>query len=130
MANPTIPEDIRRFVLTSIPSVPFLEALLLLRADQTQPWRRDMLAARLYVREKTAEGLLDDLCQAGMAQRCDDAEGDACRYQPDSEQLRERIDCLAELYAAHLVEVTLLIHSSLDRKAQQFADAFKWRKDT
>jgi hypothetical protein len=43
--------------------------------------------------------------------------------------LRARIDQLAELYARHLVEVTLLIHSSLDRKAQQFADAFKWRKD-
>jgi hypothetical protein len=39
-------------------------------------------------------------------------------------------DRLADLYATHLVEVTLLIHSSLDRKAQQFADAFKWRKDT
>jgi len=28
------------------------------------------------------------------------------------------------------VEVTHLIHSSLDRKAQQFADAFKLRKDS
>jgi hypothetical protein len=44
--------------------------------------------------------------------------------------LRERIDALADLYAKHLVEVTLLIHSTLDRKAQQFADAFKLRKDS
>jgi hypothetical protein len=44
--------------------------------------------------------------------------------------LRERIDRLADLYSTHLVEVTHLIHSSLDRKAQQFADAFKWRKDS
>jgi hypothetical protein len=27
------------------------------------------------------------------------------------------------------VEITLLIHSKLDRKAQQFADAFHFRKD-
>jgi hypothetical protein len=27
------------------------------------------------------------------------------------------------------VEITLLIHSKLDRKAQQFADAFNFRKD-
>ena len=85
MDNPSIPEDLRRFVLTSIPSVPFLEALLLMRADPDRAWRRDTLARRLYVREKTAEDL---------------------------------------------VEVTHLIHSSLDRKAQQFADAFKWRKDS
>jgi hypothetical protein len=43
--------------------------------------------------------------------------------------LRKRIDGLADLYASRLVEVTLLIHSTLDRKAQHFADAFKWRKD-
>jgi hypothetical protein len=47
------------------------------------------------------------------------------RYHPARTQLRERIDRLADLYARHLVEVTHLIHSSLDRKAQQFADAFK-----
>jgi len=129
MDKPSIPEDIRRFVLTSIPSVPFLEALLLMHADPARPWRRDTLAQRLYVREKMAEGLLADLCAAGMAAPCNQS-ADAYCYRPDGEALRERIDRLADLYATHLVEVTLLIHSSLDRKAQQFADAFKWRKDS
>jgi hypothetical protein len=129
MATTPIPEDLRRFVLTSIPSVPFLEALLLLRADPGQAWRGETLAARLYVREKTAESLLLELCAAGMAERRDAPAGPACRYRPESDALRERIDRLAELYAAQLVEVTLLIHSTLDRKAQRFADAFKWRKD-
>jgi hypothetical protein len=128
MANSSIPEDLRRFILTRIPSVPFLEALLLMRADTTQPWRRETLAARLYVRDKVAETLLADLCAAGMAERCPD--GDTWRYHPESEALRERIDSLAKMYATHLVEVTLLIHSTLDRKAQQFADAFTWRKDS
>jgi hypothetical protein len=130
MANPPIPEDLRRFILTSIPSVPFLEALLLMRADQTQPWRSDTLAARLYVRDKTAEALLHELCTAGMAERSAAPDGPTWRYRPESGALRERIDRLAELYASQLVEVTLLIHSTLDRKAQHFADAFKWRKDT
>jgi len=134
MDKPSIPEDIRRFVLTSIPSVPFLEALLLMHADPARPWRKDTLAQRLYVREKTADSLLADLCAAGMAAPCEPVGGkpaaDGFCYHPDSEALRERIDRLADLYATHLVEVTLLIHSSLDRKAQQFADAFKWRKDS
>jgi hypothetical protein len=130
MDHPAIPEDIRRFVLTSIPSVPFLEALLLMRLDPAQPWRRDTLAHRLYVREKVAEGLLEELCLAGMAVPARTPAPDGFHYQPDSAGLRERIDRLAELYASHLVEITLLIHSSLDRKAQQFADAFKWRKDS
>jgi hypothetical protein len=123
------PEDLRRFVLTSIPSVPFLEALLILRANPAQQWNADTLAQRLYVRERTAQALLEDLCRAGMAMPCAAPHGDRYEYHPSSTQLRERIDALADLYARHLVEVTHLIHSSLDRKAQQFADAFKLRKD-
>ncbi|CAH0198548.1 hypothetical protein SRABI118_01679 [Massilia sp. Bi118] len=129
MDNFSIPEDLRRFVLTSIPSVPFLEALLLMRANPEQCWSRDTLARRLYVRDKVAEGLLAELCLAGMAAPSS-ADGDAFCYRPREEALRERIDGLADLYSTHLVEVTHLIHSSLDRKAQQFADAFKWRKDS
>jgi hypothetical protein len=134
MDNVAIPEDLRRFVLTSIPSVPFLEALLLMRADPAQPWSTDSLARRLYVREKVAEGLLAELCRSGIAAPwpddgpCAGAEG-YC-YRPRDAILGQRIDRLADLYATNLVDVTHLIHSSLDRKAQQFADAFKWRKDT
>jgi hypothetical protein len=131
MDKPSIPEDLRRFVLTSIPSVPFLEALLLMRAAPAQAWRRDTLARRLYVREKTAEALLAELCTAGIAVHCQEpGSGDGYRYGPADAGLRARIDRLADLYATHLVEVTHLIHSSLDRKAQHFADAFKWRKDS
>ncbi|MBZ2209692.1 hypothetical protein [Massilia soli] len=130
MAQHAIPEDIRRFVLTSIPSVPHLEALLLLRAAPG-PWSTAEVAERLYLGEKPATGLLDDLCQSGMAVAAT-TEGAQARYhyQPVSEFLRETIDSLADFYARHLVDVTHLIHSKHDRKAQQFADAFKWRKDS
>jgi hypothetical protein len=130
MEKAPIPEDIRRFVLTSIPSVPFLEALLLLRGDTAQDWHTDALAQRLYIRERTAAALLEDLCRAGMATPSPSAGAHCYRYQPSTSALASKIDDLAELYGKHLVDVTLLIHSSLDRKAQQFADAFKWRKDS
>jgi hypothetical protein len=130
MSRPPIPEDLRRFVLTSVPSVPFLEALLLLRADPVQQWTGEMLARRLYTGERSAQGLLDELCRAGMAAPCPAPHQHCYCYAPASEALRERVDGLAELYARHLVDVTNLIHSTLDRKAQQFADAFRLRKDT
>ena len=129
MPQPPIPEDLRRFILTSIPSVPFLEALLLLRADPSQQWESAMLASRLYIRERVASQLLADLCTAGIARACDPPATHCYRYDPASEALRERIDCLADLYARQLVDVTHLIHSSLERQAQQFADAFRLRKD-
>jgi len=131
MAPPGIPEDIRRFVLTSIPSVPHLEALLLLRAGAQQPWRTGAVAERLYISDKLAAALLDDLARAGMTICETGADGAASyRYQPATEALRATIDSLAGLYTRHLVDVTHLIHSKVDRKAQQFADAFKWRKDS
>jgi len=130
MSDQPIPEDVRRFVLTSVPSVPFLEALLLLRADPDQSWDSALLASRLYIRERVASELLADLHTAGMARRCAPPAAGACCYGPGSDLLRERIDRLADVYARHLVEVTHLIHSSLERKAQQFADAFRLRRDT
>jgi len=129
MNRSPIPEDLRRFILTSIPSVPYLEALLLLRADPGQRWTGEMLAGRLYTSERTAHGLLDELCRSGLAAPCPAPEAHLYCYAPSSDALRARVDGLADLYARHLVDVTHLIHSTLDRKAQLFADAFRLRKD-
>jgi hypothetical protein len=128
--QPTIPEDLRRFVLTGIPSVPFLEALLLLRADAARTWSSTEVAERLYVRDRIAQGLLEQLCQAGMARQCGSADALCWCYHPATPAIGEMIDGLAELYSRQLVQVTTLIHSKLDRKAQQFANAFTWRKDS
>ena len=131
MAPPPIPEDIRRFVLTSIASVPHLEALLLLRAAEHEYWSDSRLADRLYIGGKLAHSLMADLCRAGMIEPRPETDGSiSYRYQPASPALRITIDELAVLYARQLVDITNLIHSRLDRKAQQFADAFKWRKDS
>jgi hypothetical protein len=129
MPQSVIPEDVRRFVLTSIASVPYLEALLLLRNDADVTWTSGRVAQRLYLSEKNAEALLVELTGAGIAMPVAEHPGQY-RYQPDSMDLRGLIDRLAAVYAKHLVEITHLIHSRTDRKAQQFADAFKLRKDS
>jgi len=130
MSTSPIPEDIRRFVLSRIPTVPHLEALLLLRAGGAEPWTAARLAERLYVSEKVAAALLSELCRDGMCADHPAAGGMHYHYQPSSPQLRSTIDQLAELYGRELLAVTHLIHARFERKAQQFADAFKWRKDS
>lgn len=133
-----IPDDIRRFILTSIPSVPYLEAILLLRHDAARAWDGKALAQRLYMSEKAAAQLLVDLCEAAVARAVEVEPGaqdplpraTVCRYSPGSDDLRRMIDLLAGVYARNLVEVTNLIHSKTSKKAQHFADAFKWRKDS
>jgi hypothetical protein len=126
MTSPELPEDVRRFILTSIPSVPYLEALLLLRAQPAQSWDAGQLARRLYVPDRTGAELLQLLRDSGIAQPA--SEDDTLRYAPSAE-LAALLDRVAQAYATELVAVTGLIHSRIDRRAQRFADAFRFRKD-
>jgi hypothetical protein len=126
MAPETVPEDLRRFILTSIASVPSLEALLLLREDAQHDWKIQEVARRLYLTEGAARDLLNGLCEAGMAVAC---EADAFRFMPSTEELRELIDRLAAAYARDLIGVSNMIHSRMGKSAQVFADAFKLRKE-
>lgn len=124
-----IPDALRRFILTSIPSVPHLEALLLLRATPQHDWDSRAMAQRLYIAEALARQLLAELADMGMLTASSNAAGPAYRYAPRTPALAQLLDRLAAAYAANLVEISGLIHSRLDRRAQQFADAFTWRKD-
>ncbi|HSR65302.1 MAG TPA: hypothetical protein VLM17_06855 [Xanthomonadaceae bacterium] len=124
MTATAITGEVRRFLLAVIPSVPHLEALLLLRA-QPRAWGVPELARRLYVDEAPVQALLDDLAQAGLV-----ASGDGgVRYAPAAPDVMATVDEVALAYGRHVVAVTELIHSTSDRKAQRFADAFRLRKE-
>ena len=123
-----IPDDIGRFILTSVPSVPYLEAMLLLRREYAVAWTSSELAARLYLPEAQAIELLHTLEAAGIAARLG-GEGTSYRYAP-SPELAQILDRVAQCYATNLRPVTNLIHSRVDRRAYQFAEAFRLRKDS
>lgn len=128
MTAPTIPDDVRRFVLQCIPSVPYLEAVLLVR-DRSQPsWSAAQLAQRLYLREEAAAELLLSMQQSGIV-RADGPDQAPYRYAPGSADLHQLLERLAQVYASHLIDVSKLIHSKSHRKAQLFADAFIWKKE-
>ena len=117
-----IPDDIRRFIVQCIPSVPFLEAVLLLRENR-HAWNAPALAARLYLHDDAAAALLAELERTGLVA----PEAGGYAYAPRGEHLAARVDVLADVYRRHLVEVATLIHSKSHRRAQAFADAFVWR---
>jgi DNA-binding IclR family transcriptional regulator len=122
--SPELAPDVRRFILTSVASVPYLEAVLLLRAEPDRSWDAGHLARRLYVAERNATELLAQLRDSGIVA----LDGDAVRYAPAAE-LAGLLDQVAHAYATDLVGVSSLIHSRIDRRARQFADAFRFRKD-
>ncbi|MFC5498995.1 hypothetical protein ACFPOE_15710 [Caenimonas terrae] len=128
MNKASLPDDIRRFVLTSVPSVPYIESLLLLRREAGSTWSASQLARRIYVSEPQAAQLLAALAASGIA-AAGAGEAIGYRYAP-SPQLAGLLDRLALHYTSDLLAITGLIHSGVNRRAQQFADAFRWRKDT
>jgi hypothetical protein len=120
-----IDEDVRRFILTSIPSIPHLEALLLVRREPHAEWDEGTLGRRLYIGEKTAHSVLADLAEAGFVASLQ--EGTAVfRYRPAHDGQAQIVDKVADAYAHDLIEVTNLIHG---RSALLFADAFRIRRD-
>ena len=127
MAEHFIPDDLAQFVLEKIESVAQLEALLLLRSDPEKAWSTEALAARLYIGEEQTAELLRGLAVQGLVTA--EANASVHRYQPVTAELNEMLDRLAGIYAKHLVPVTNLIHSKPKPRIQEFADAFRLRKD-
>jgi hypothetical protein len=124
-----IPDEVRRFVLTSVLSVPFLEAALLLRAEADTLWDAERLSQRLYVSKRHAAELLEQLAAAGFIVPAEKTR--SWTWGPQA-ALAAVIEQLAVVYAQDLVGVTELIHARGEigeTRARQFADAFRFRKD-
>ncbi|WP_447598079.1 hypothetical protein [Nitrospira sp. Nam80] len=123
-----IPDDVRRFLLKRIDSVAHLEALLLLRDNPDMEWSQPAVAARLYLEPEEVAPLLSRLCADGFIMRTESPEAQF-RYRPSSSELAALADRVAAEYAKHLVPITKLIHDKPRLRVQEFADAFKLRKD-
>lgn len=121
----TVSPELRRFILSAFPSVPHLEALLLLR-ERPAGWTSEELAARLYVSPVVAARLVADLEHVGLA---GSAEGGRSVFAPSQDATRALVDALTAAYARNVVAISQLIHSTTDRKAFHFADAFRLRKE-
>lgn len=68
MLREPIPEKVRRFILTSVPSVPFVEALLLFRNDPEAALEASFVARKLYIGEAVAADVIAQLHAARIVQ--------------------------------------------------------------
>lgn len=128
MSETPIPDDVKQFILENIDSIAQLEALLLLRSSPSEEWSAQVVAKRLYVSEQETSLLLSRLNASGLI-AINSGKPSLYRYHPASDDLALIVDRLAETYSKHLVPVTNLVHSKPRTRIQEFADAFKLRKD-
>ncbi|MGD9883043.1 hypothetical protein [Reyranella sp.] len=125
MARAEIPKQVRRFIAKHIDSVGELEALLLLRSAPEEVWDVPRIMSRLYIDEAETTRILDRLCRSGFLVLIDKRYEYRCRTQ----DLQQAVDAVAEFYARHLIPITNMIHAK-SRRIREFADAFRFRKDS
>lgn len=121
-----IPDDVRRFTVDHIDSVPSLEALLLMRQSPDKHWTAGMLAAELYMDPRRVAPLLADLAGRGLCRAVPGAEA-SYQWGPASAELAAGLERLADVYRRHLVPVTNLIHEKPRPSVRGFSDAFRLR---
>lgn len=128
MTDKIIPDEVEQFIFEKIDSVAEMEALLLLRSKPEASWSIASLAKRLYIDEEQTAKIVDHLCREGLL-TISSNEHPGYRYEPTSLELQNSVDRVAEMYTKHLVPITTLIHSKPRVRIQEFADAFRLRKD-
>ena len=126
MSPAELPEQVRRLVLEGLDTVTELEALLMLRGTPGRAWTSDAVSTRLYVRPAVAVQALGALTRRGFLLEADDG----FTYQPVSPDLADDVTALAKAYSTSLIAVTQLIHAKPSSSLQDFARAFRIRRDS
>lgn len=127
MVDDLIPDDVKAFLLRLIDSIAQLEALLLLRVNPDLDWSAETLAKRLYITEQETAELLVRLCADGFLAAKDQTL--VYQYHCRGSEQASMVDRVADLYSHYLIPITHLIHAKPRTRVQEFADAFRLRKD-
>ena len=124
MSFPRMPS---RFILEHINCIAQLEAVLLLRLNRQANWNAETMYSRLYIDPKQSAGGPGWVGPSESFQIT--AHDLSYHYDPHTQEMRNMIKHIVELYARYLMPVTHLIHSESKSRVQEFADAFRIRKD-
>ena len=130
MADPTPVEvdQVLRFVLDEIDSVPELEALFLLWQNRPAAWNVADIARRLYIVPDQAQAVLVDLSRKGML-AVDPERPDLYRYESTSAERDQLMGRTEAVYRRQIVRISTLIHSKPSSAVRDFARAFRFTKE-
>nr|WP_246501098.1 hypothetical protein [Azospirillum rugosum] len=111
---------------SSIRTVWTLEILLLLRRDAGRAWNAEELIRESRSSTVIVQEALTNLQQSGLA--ADEPDG-RVRYQPASPAFESWVGEIASAYAAQPTAIVKALRSVSSDKIQNFADAFRFRRD-
>ena len=121
-------EQIDRFIVDEIDSVPQLEALLLIWNRRPRTWTSADLSRELYVSPDFAQGILRYLAQHHFIAEVEEKTG-CYTLQLRSEETEDLLSALDKVYRRELVRISNLIHEKTSRALRDFASAFRFKKE-
>lgn len=117
-------QQVDRFVIEEIDSVPHLEALLLLWNSRPKRWLPEEMGKALYLTTEYTQSVLQELVNRKLA--CSEAGRYA--YEPDPERDKV-IEALDRVYRREIIRISNMIHSKASPAVRAFARAFRLKKD-
>lgn len=128
MPENILPDDVRQFLAIHIRSIEQLEILLLLGGSPERQWSVGEVYQTILSNEGSVQRTLDRLCQSGLAERLDQPTV-TYKFYASTPQVTEVIAKLRELYKGSLVRIVQAIYGPRVSEIDEFAKAFKIRKD-
>jgi hypothetical protein len=125
--NHDFPADIKQFIADNIDTVAQLELLLLLRNAPARAWSAEEAGAALYAAANVIALQLADLRSKKLLAA--GPQEQTFTYQPETAELSQLVDRLAEMYRERRVAVITAVYTKPVDKIRSFADAFRLRKD-
>jgi DNA-binding IclR family transcriptional regulator len=121
-------EQIDRFIVDEIDSVPQLEALLLIWNRRPRTWTSADLSRELYVSADFAHEILRYLAQHRFVVEVEEKTG-CYILKLRSEETEDLLSALDKVYRRELVRISNLIHEKSSRALRDFASAFRFKKE-
>lgn len=122
-------EEIYRFILNQIDSVPQMEALLLVWESRPKKWAENEIAERLYIGIDAVRNIMQELVRRRLLAADTQQSVKQYFYESKSEDLDSLIEAVAATYRHDLVRVSTFIHTKASSAVRDFAKAFKFTKE-
>jgi hypothetical protein len=121
-------EQIDRFIVDKIDTVPQLEALLLMWRNRPRQWSSDQIARDLYISPELAVAELHHLDQRELITIVPGT-SEAYTLNLEPEDRPQMLAAIEEMYRRELVRMSNLIHAKAPRSMRDFASAFRFKKE-
>jgi DNA-binding MarR family transcriptional regulator len=120
--------DVYEFIRETMDTVPHLEALMLLWNSRPVRWTSEELASRLYISPEQVTALLRDLIKLKLVAELHDF-GVKYSYFPRSPEQDEMMRQVDLVHRSDLIRISTMIHSKKSSALQDFARAFRFKKE-